>query len=83
MVTRALAYSGKAVSLTPAEVDALLARFSDIAQIGDWAREAVAVAVKEGIVHGRAADLYDPGSNATRAEAVVMLKRMLTSTGAL
>jgi len=83
MITRALAYSGKTVVLKAAEIEALLARFSDAAQVGDWAKEAAAVAVKESIVNGRTDNLYEPEANATRAEAVVMLKRMLKSTGAL
>ena len=83
MVTRALTYSGKTTSLNASEVSTLLAGFSDAAEIGSWASEAAAIAVKLGIVQGRAADLYAPASNATRAEAVVMLKRMLAATGAL
>lgn len=83
MVTRALSYSGKGVAMTPAEVESTLAGFSDTGAIGSWAKEAVAAAVKQGIVYGRTAGLFDPASNATRAEGVVMLKRMLTSSGAL
>lgn len=83
MIARALAYSGKAATLNETEINAQLVRFSDAAQIGDWAKEAVAVAVKQGIVYGRTAELFDPASNATRAEAAVMLKRMLTATGSL
>jgi hypothetical protein len=83
MVTRALAFGGKAAALSPAEVAAVLAGFSDADEIGDWARDAAALAVKESIVQGRAEDLYVPASNATRAEGVVMLKRLLAAIGVL
>ncbi len=81
MVTRALKVAGKEVTLTPAERDRLLAVFADRGAIGDWALDAVAVAVKEGIVRGRAVDSFAPQAGATRAEAVTMLKRLLTSVG--
>lgn len=83
MVTRALALSGKPVALAGAEVDALLASFKDAADIGDWAKESVAAAVKAGIVRGRAADELVPKATSTRAEAVVMVKRFMGSAGML
>ncbi|MGQ9533560.1 MAG: S-layer homology domain-containing protein, partial [Desulfotomaculales bacterium] len=81
MVTRALRVAGKKVTLTPAERDQLLAVFADRGAIGNWALDAVAVAVKEDIVRGRTADSFAPQMGATRAEAVTMLKRLLTSVG--
>lgn len=83
MVARALAKSGESTALTEAEVQALLARFKDAGEIGPWAKAALAVAIKEGIVKGRLADQCAPKATATRAEAVVMVKRFLTSTGRL
>lgn len=83
MVARALAKSGEGAALTEAEVQALLARFKDAGEIGPWAKAALAVAIKEGIVKGRLADQCAPKATATRAEAVVMVKRFLTSTGKL
>ncbi|AEG15653.1 S-layer domain-containing protein [Desulfofundulus kuznetsovii DSM 6115] len=83
MITRALAKSGKDTALSEADVQAQLGRFADAGKIGPWARQAVAVAIKEGIVSGRLADQCVPKANATRAEAVVMVKRFLTATGRL
>lgn len=83
MVTRALAYSGINVAMTPEETAGVLAVFSDAGAISGWARESAAVAVKYGICSGRSIDSFVPGCNATRAEAVAMLKRMLTATGVL
>ena len=81
MVTRALKVAGKEVALTPAERERLLAVFADRGAIGGWALDAVAVAVKEGIVRGRTVDTFAPQGTATRAEAVTMLKRLVTSVG--
>ncbi|MDQ0285658.1 hypothetical protein J2Z49_000762 [Desulfofundulus luciae] len=83
MITRALAKSGKDTALSEAGVQAQLGRFADAGKIGPWARQAMAVAIKEGIVNGRLADQCVPKANATRAEAVVMVKRFLTATGRL
>ncbi|MGB9885395.1 MAG: S-layer homology domain-containing protein [Moorellales bacterium] len=79
MVCRALGYAGKKPVLAQ-PVEVLLARFSDTAQIGTWAREAVAAAVSENILRGRDGQAA-PKANATRAEATVMLKRALVSLG--
>jgi hypothetical protein len=81
MVTRGLAYQGKDVKLDAAEVEAILARFGDQARISPWARTVAAVAADQDIVRGRADNTFAPRENATRAEAIVMLKRMSATTG--
>ncbi|MGB9804659.1 S-layer homology domain-containing protein, partial [Desulfofundulus sp.] len=83
MITRALARSGRNTALSEADVQALLGRFADAGKVSPWARQAMAVAIREGIVDGRLADQCVPKANATRAEAVVMVKRFLTTTGRL
>jgi hypothetical protein len=79
MVVRGLAYQGKDVTLDAAEVEAILARFTDATTISPWAREVAAVAADRGIVGGRPGNAFAPLESATRAEAVVMLKRMLAA----
>jgi hypothetical protein len=79
MVVRGLAKSGR--DATVADADALLSQFVDTGKISSWARNGVAVAVSEGIVTGRGGGRFAPKDNATRAEAVVMLKRMLVRQG--
>lgn len=51
--------------------------FADDASIPDWARGYVAEAVKEGIMQGRTENRFAPNENGTRAEATVMLLRMV------
>jgi methionine-rich copper-binding protein CopC len=51
--------------------------FADNADIPKWAKGAVKALREIGIVNGRSADKFVPNDTATRAEAVVMLLRML------
>ncbi len=75
MLTRALAYAGKQVDVS-GRVDVILAKFSDNTAIGAWARTSAAVAVEAGLIVGRTSTTFVPLGNATRAETVVVLKRL-------
>ncbi len=55
--------------------------FADAAQISSWAKEAIAVAVKLEIVKGIDERHFAPRQRATRAQAVVMVKRLLEALG--
>ncbi|MCR4419961.1 MAG: S-layer homology domain-containing protein [Clostridia bacterium] len=79
MVVRALANAGK--PLVVADPEAVLARFADKAAIGPWVREAGAQAAEASIVRGREGNRFAPKENTTRAEAVVMLRRLLVILG--
>ncbi|MGN1027858.1 MAG: S-layer homology domain-containing protein, partial [Faecousia sp.] len=52
-----------------------LNKFTDRAQISDWAAEAVQWAVGEGILGGRPNGTLDPKGLATRAEVAAMFMR--------
>lgn len=54
-----------------------LVGFTDGDQVGDWAEEAMAWAVAEGIVQGDTPTTLNPTGTATRAEAAAMLQRFL------
>lgn len=51
--------------------------FTDADKVGDWAEEAMAWAVAEGIVQGDTPTTLNPTGTATRAEAAAMLQRFL------
>ena len=51
--------------------------FSDSDEISSWAQNDVAVAFEEGIINGMPDGTFCPQKNATRAEAVAALKRMI------
>ena len=75
MLARALHRLGIEVTLTDAQINNILAVFTDRDAIGPWAREAVAIAVNRGIIKGRTATTFAPAANATRAESATMLQR--------
>lgn len=59
------------------KTQAELTKFSDSADVADWAREAMTWCVGEGILKGTGGDLLNPKGTASRAECVVMLSRFI------
>lgn len=57
----------------------VLNKFKDRTKISGYAREAVIQAISSGLLNGVKENTFDPGGNATRAQAVVMVQRLLTS----
>ncbi|WP_245589966.1 S-layer homology domain-containing protein [Caldanaerobius polysaccharolyticus] len=55
--------------------------FADDDRVSDWAKKAVANAKKAGIMEGVSGNLFVPKKNATRAEAAVVIYRMLDKLG--
>ena len=53
--------------------------FSDMADVSDYAKEAVAWASAAGIANGRPGNIFDPEAGATRAEAAAMVRRFIES----
>ncbi|CAK4836635.1 unnamed protein product [Aphanomyces euteiches] len=72
MIARALGLSLDTSTATP---------FADAANIPTWAKGAVEATRKLGIVSGRGGNLFVPLGEATRAETVVLLLRMLEYKG--
>ncbi|MBB6675919.1 S-layer homology domain-containing protein [Cohnella lubricantis] len=73
MAANALSAAGHPAA---AQADSLNA-FNDRADIDAWAKDAVSEAVQAGIISGITSSAFVPDNNATRAEAAVMLKRLL------
>ncbi|APO42624.1 hypothetical protein BS614_00070 [Paenibacillus xylanexedens] len=80
MMVRALNYGGKTVSLQSSAATTL-SKFKDSNKI--QSKDSVAKAVQEGIIQGMTARTFEPQGNATRAQAAVMLKRVLDKLGYL
>lgn len=74
MMVRAMNYGGKTVSLQSSAATTL-SKFKDSNKI--QSKDSVAKAVQEGIIQGMTARTFEPQGNATRAQAAVMLKRVL------
>ena len=81
IMSRALGLRQAAPEVTEAEVTATLARFDDGASIESWGSTAVTQVVEAGLMQGRKLQEYAPQEDATRAEAVVVLKRLLENLG--
>lgn len=71
MMLRAMNYAGVQPS------SASLTKFADHTKIGTWATNAVAACVDAGIITGVTTTTFQPKANATRAQAAVMIVRML------
>lgn len=73
MVAKALSAAGKTVE----GQGELLNKFNDNTEISSWAKASVSQTVKAGIISGMTDSTFVPSANASRAQAVVMLKRLM------
>ncbi|GIQ71334.1 hypothetical protein XYCOK13_41580 [Xylanibacillus composti] len=53
------------------------AQFADIEAASEWAKSAIGSAASLGLISGRPDGSFDPKANASRAEAISMIKRLL------
>lgn len=60
----------KNISLTAIKTDL---SFGDAADISDWAREAVDICAKAGIINGKDGGVFDPQGTASRAEVATLM----------
>lgn len=77
VLARAMSYAGHDLKVSEKEQHSILARFGDQAMVKGWARAEIAKVVKEGIINGYHNNTIQPKKNITRAEAVVMIQRMM------
>ncbi|NOV01767.1 fibronectin type III domain-containing protein [Paenibacillus planticolens] len=77
MIDRAMVFVGKKTS---GDVNQLNA-FKDASAISPWAKDAVAKGVTAGLLNGKSANAFEPSATASRAEAAVLLKRLLQTVG--
>ncbi|MCR8636439.1 S-layer homology domain-containing protein [Paenibacillus radicis (ex Xue et al. 2023)] len=76
LIMRALKFTG--TQTTKSEVsEEVLNIFVDKAFIQEWSKEAAAQAVNTGLMNGSDASRFVPNGNVTRAQAAVMIRRML------
>ncbi|UQZ33857.1 hypothetical protein C2I18_10165 [Paenibacillus sp. PK3_47] len=82
MIIRAMEYTGNPITLS-GTTSSTLTVFKDKNKIQNQSAEFVAKAVQEGIILGMTPTEFQPQGNATRAQAAVMLQRMLNMAGYL
>lgn len=75
MAGRALALLGGNTAVDAAAADTILGKFTDGAVIPEWAREAVALCIREGIIDGQDQALLPDGA-LTRAQAAAIAARL-------
>nr|WP_249866419.1 S-layer homology domain-containing protein [Paenibacillus konkukensis] len=73
MINRAMAFAGDKTSGDANRLNA----FKDAGAISAWAKDAVAKGVTAGLLNGKSANTFEPSATANRAEAAVLLKRLL------
>ncbi len=77
MLVRYMAKNGVGMTAGEAGEAGLPSDFGDSAEISPWARSPVALAVRDGLMAGREEGWFVPLGSATRAEATVVLYRVL------
>jgi len=73
MIIRAMKVVGKEIKANPS----VLIKFSDQASISDWAKDAVSESLSIGVIQGITEKTFAAQDQATRAQAVAVLKRVL------
>lgn len=76
MMSRAAKAAAVTISLPQSETS-YLSKFSDRTKVASWAKSDLAKAVYIGVITGQTETTFGPTKNATRAEAIVMIKRLL------
>ncbi|WP_261131741.1 S-layer homology domain-containing protein [Bacillus sp. Marseille-Q3570] len=56
----------------------LLSSYNDGSEVGEWAKERLAIAIDQQIVNGKTAEVLAPKDTVTRAEAATVINRLLT-----
>ncbi len=77
IIARAMKLTGLDVNLTETEVNSILAKYIDGSSVSAYARESVAACIKAGIITGTSANTLSPKAYTSRAEAAVMVQRLL------
>ncbi|WMT42013.1 S-layer homology domain-containing protein [Paenibacillus sp. D2_2] len=71
--------TGTEVILATGESTNLVSGYADGSQLHSWSQEEVELMLQAGIMQGQSKDKFAPASRTTRAEAAVILSRLLTA----
>ncbi len=80
IIAKAMTVTGIQTDVHESSVKALINAFSDKSKISAWATSGIAACLQAGIVSGQSASILAPAANITRAEAVVMIQRLLSKS---
>ncbi|MEN6327495.1 MAG: S-layer homology domain-containing protein, partial [Syntrophomonas sp.] len=77
MIARSMDITGLKAELAAGEADKLLNKYSDANQVAVYAQNSSAACVKTAVISGRNGNLLTPKDNITRAEAAVIVQKLL------
>lgn len=77
MIEGLMAQKGLNTSMSADDINKVIANITDSSEISSWARIPATLMVKEQLMNGRDNGCFVPGGNTTRAEATVVLYRVL------
>ncbi len=83
MVARAMRAAGRPATVLPQQVALTLATYTDHGKVASWAQSDMAIAVEQHIINGMTPTTLSPAAATTRAQAAVMVKRLLGYLGDL
>ncbi|OMF02805.1 S-layer homology domain-containing protein [Paenibacillus sp. FSL H7-0942] len=80
MVARAYRLIEPEAAISPDQMNSELERYSDAADVSNWAKEDVAQLIAAGIIQGNGPQVLSPKTTMTRAEVTALIARMLKVT---
>ncbi|MEO2210356.1 S-layer homology domain-containing protein [Paenibacillus amylolyticus] len=80
MVARAYRLIEPDTAISPDQMNSELERYSDAADVSNWAKEDVAQLIAAGIIQGNGPEVLSPKTTMTRAEVTALIARMLKVT---
>ncbi|MEK4076000.1 S-layer homology domain-containing protein [Paenibacillus sp. FSL M7-0656] len=80
MVARAYRLIEPEAVISPDQMNSELERYSDAADVSNWAKEDVAQLITAGIIQGNGPEVLSPKTTMTRAEVTALIARMLKVT---
>ncbi|WP_419890518.1 S-layer homology domain-containing protein [Paenibacillus xylanexedens] len=80
MVARAYRLIEPEAVISPDQMNSELERYSDAADVSNWAKEDVAQLIAAGIIQGNGPEVLSPKTTMTRAEVTALIARMLKVT---
>lgn len=81
IITRAMIITKLDANISGSAVTALLEKYSDSADVSDYARDSAAACIEAGIISGKGSETLAPTDNMTRAEVAVIVQRLLQKSG--
>jgi len=81
IISKAMKLTGLADQTGTVDATSVLATFTDAGNIGVWAKDRLALAVKAGLISGRGDNKLEAKANVTRAEVTVLIQRLLQKSG--